>query len=177
MRFLALAAAALLAAAPAAAQDPATQPPAAPVVQAADDGLSGTRVRVTAPNFLPATLQGTVTAYRHDGLWVASEATGDTVMLPLRAISRLDEFAGGSAGSTAWYRGRWGAFIGAGLGLVAGPATAQLTGRGVGESALLGGAIGLGTGFAIGAAWGASSPRDRWTWTMQPWGYDPTLRP
>ena len=164
MRIFALAAAALLLAAPA-------------VAQQAADGLTGTRVRVTAPNFLRVPLTGTVTSYRQDGLTVAAEATGDTVLLPLRAISRLDKFAGGSAGSSAWYRGRVGAFIGAGLGLVAGPLTAKLTDRGMGESALIGGAVGLGGGFALGAAMGAASPRERWTWTMQPWGYDPNLRP
>ncbi len=180
MRFSTFAAAAaLLVAIPAAAQDPAPQPPVAPApaAQTANDGLTGTRVRVTAPNFLPAPVTGIVTAYRQDGLTVASEGTADTVLLPLRAISRLDKYAGGSRGSTAWYRGRWGAFIGLGLGLVAGPATAQLTDRGMGESALLGGAIGLGSGFVIGTATGAASPKERWTWTMQPWGYDPSLRP
>ncbi|HEX6041453.1 hypothetical protein [Longimicrobium sp.] len=155
----------------------APRPQATVAAPAVRDGLTGTRVRVTSPNFLPAPLQGTVTSYRQEGLSVRSEATGDTVLLPLRSITRLDKFAGGSAGSTAWYRGRLGAFIGAGLGLVVGPATAKLTDRGMGESALLGGAIGLGTGFTVGAIWGASSPRERWSWTMQPWGYDATLRP
>jgi hypothetical protein len=163
MRILTIAAAALLLAAPAAAQQ---QP----------DGLTGTRVRVTAPNFLPAPFPGTVVSYTQQGLGVAGEA-GDTVVLPLRAISRLDKFAGGSAGSTAWYRGRLGAFIGAGLGLVTAPLVAELTDRGIGESAILGGAVGLGAGFTVGAVMGAASPRERWTWTMQPWGYDPTLRP
>ena len=138
------------------------------VAQEANDGLTGARVRVTAPNFLPAILQGTVTSYRQDGLSVASEATGDTVVLPLRAIQRLDTFAGGSAGSTAWFQGRIGAFIGLGLGLVATPLTAKLTDREMGESALLGGAIGLGTGFTLGAVLGAAAPRERWTWTVQP---------
>lgn len=165
MRIFRLAAlSALLLAAPAAAQE-------------ANDGLTGTRVRVTAPNFLPAPLTGIVTAYRQEGLSVAAEATGDTVLLPLRAISRLDKFAGGSRGSTAWYRGRWGAFIGGGLGLVSAPLIAKLTDRDMGESAMLGGAIGLGTGFTLGFTFGAASPRERWTWTMQPWGYDPSLRP
>lgn len=151
---------------------------AAPVAaQQASDGLTGTRVRVTAPQFLPAPLTGTVTAYRQEGLSVLGETSGDTVLLPLRAISRLDRFAGGSAGSTAWYRGRMGAFIGAGLGLIAGPLLAKVTDRGMGESALMGGAAGLGAGFTVGALYGAASPRERWTWTMQPWGYDPTLRP
>lgn len=180
MRINALAAAAaFLIAMPAAAQETATQPADVPTAAAprVNDGLTGTRVRVTAPNYLPEVLQGTVTSYRQDGLSVASEATGDTVLLPLRAISRLDKYAGGSRGSTAWYRGRWGAFLGAGLGLVAAPLTARLTDREMGESAMIGGAIGLGTGFALGAAMGAGAPRERWTWTMQPWGYDPTLRP
>jgi hypothetical protein len=165
MRIPALVAAALLLAAPAAAQQPSS------------DGLTGTRVRVTAPHFLPAPLQGTVVSYTQAGLGVTADSTADTVMLPLRAISRLDRFAGGSAGSTAWYRGRLGAFIGAGLGLVAGPLLAKVTDQGMGESALIGGVAGLGTGFVIGAAWGASAPRERWTWVVQPWGYDPTLRP
>lgn len=163
MRIASLALAAALFALPAAAQQ-------------TSDGLTGTRVRVTAPNFLPAPLQGTVTSYRQEGLTVAGES-GDTVLLPLRAISRLDKFAGGSAGSTAWYRGRWGAFIGAGLGLVSAPLIAKATDRSMGESAIMGGAIGLGAGFTVGAVLGAASPRERWTWTMQPWGYDPGLRP
>jgi hypothetical protein len=179
------AAAAFFVAVPTAAQEPAPQPPAVPAPAAstaapaprANDGLTGTRVRVTAPNFLSAPVTGIVTAYRQEGLAVATEGTADTVMLPLRSISRLDKFAGGSRGSTAWYRGRWGAFIGAGLGLVVGPATAKLTDREMGESAMLGGAIGLGSGFVIGALTGAAAPRERWTWTLQPWGYDSTLRP
>jgi hypothetical protein len=145
--------------------------------QQAADGLTGTRVRVTAPNFLPAPVTGIVTAYREEGLSVATEGTADTVLLPLRSISRLDKYAGGSRGSTAWYRGRWGAFIGGGLGLVSMPLIAKVTDLSMGESAAVGGAIGMGTGLTIGLAWGASSPRERWTWTMQPWGYDPSLHP
>lgn len=152
------------------------------IAQEATDGLTGTRVRVTAPNFFPAPIQGTVTAYTQQGLTVAREDTAAdsaavTVTVPLRAVSRLDRYAGGSASSTAWYRGRIGAFIGAGLGLIAGPLSAKLTDRGMGESALLGGGLGLVSGFTVGAVIGASSPRERWTWAMQPWGYDPTLRP
>lgn len=145
--------------------------------QRSPDGLTGTRVRVTAPNFLPAPVTGIVTAYRQEGLSVAAEGTADTVLLPLRAISRLDKFAGGSRGSTAWYRGRWGAFIGGGLGLLATPLIARTTDRSMGESAAIGGAIGLGTGLTLGLAFGAAAPRERWTWTIQPWGYDPSLRP
>lgn len=166
MRKITLAAlAAFLLAAPAAGQN------------GGSDGLTGTRVRVTAPQFLPERLTGTVLAYTREGLLVRDEASGDSVRLPLRAVSRLDKFAGGSAASTAWYRGRVGAFVGGGLGAIAGPLLARVTGKGMGESALLGGAIGLGTGFTVGAVYGAASPRERWTWTLQPWGYDPALRP
>lgn len=145
--------------------------------QQAQDGLTGTRVRVTAPNFFPAPVQGTVTSYTQQGLVIAREDGADSVSVPLRAVLRLDRFAGGSASSTAWYRGRAGAFIGAGLGLIIGPISAKLTDRGMGESALLGGALGLTAGFTVGAIYGASSPRERWKWVVQPWGYDPTLRP
>lgn len=151
---------------------------AAPLAaQQANDGLSGTRVRVTAPNFIPAPVTGTVAAYTQQGIVVVDEVTGDSIRLPLRAVSRLDEFAGGSAASTAWYRGRLGAFVGAGLGLIAGPVLSKVNGGDMVQNTLLGGGVGLVSGFTVGAIWGASSPRERWKWTMQPWGYDPALRP
>lgn len=165
MRILALAAlAALLIATPAASQRQS-------------DGLSGTRVRVTAPNFIPEPVTGTVASYTQGGLVVVDEVTGDSIRLPLRSVSRLDKFAGGSAASTAWYRGRLGAFIGAGLGLIAGPVLSKVTGGDMAENTLIGGAVGMTAGFTIGAIAGAAAPRERWTWTIQPWGYDPSLRP
>ncbi|HEU4885999.1 MAG TPA: hypothetical protein VFT45_27425 [Longimicrobium sp.] len=145
--------------------------------QQQSDGLSGTRVRVTSPHFLPAPVTGTITSYTLQGIVVVDEVTGDSILLPLRSVTRLDKFAGGSAASTAWYRGRVGAFIGAGLGLVGGPLVAKVMDRDLGEMALIGGVSGLVTGFTVGAITGAAAPRDRWTWTIQPWGYDPTLRP
>jgi hypothetical protein len=164
MRTLTLAAlAALLLATPAAAQRP--------------DGLTGTRVRVTAPNFIPAPVTGTVTAYTQQGIAVTDELTGDTIVLPLRSVARLDEFAGGSAASTAWYRGRVGAFVGAGLGLIAGPLLARVVDREMGEMAIIGGGAGMVGGFVVGAVTGAAAPRERWKWTLQPWGYDASLRP
>lgn len=145
--------------------------------QQASDGLSGTRVRVTSPNFIPAPVTGTVSAYTREGIAVVDELTGDTIVLPLRSVSRLDEFAGGSAASTAWYRGRMGAFIGAGLGLISGPVLSKVNGGDMARNTLLGGAVGMTAGFAVGAVTGAASPRERWKWTLQPWGYDPNLRP
>jgi hypothetical protein len=165
MRVLALAAlAALLVVTPATAQRQS-------------DGLSGTRVRVTAPNFIPAPVTGTVASYTQQGIIVVDEVTGDSIRLPLRSVSRLDEFAGGTAASTAWYRGRIGAFIGAGLGLVTGPVLSKVIGGDMAENTLLGGAVGMTGGFVVGAVTGAAAPRERWKWTMQPWGYDPSLRP
>ncbi|HEU0299614.1 MAG TPA: hypothetical protein VFR37_09175 [Longimicrobium sp.] len=166
MRILPLAALAALAlTAPAAAQ------------QTPDDGLSGTRVRVTAPNFLPATVTGTVASYTQAGIVVVDEFSGDSILLPLRSVSRLDTYAGGSAAGSAWYRGRVGAFIGAGMGLIAGPLLAKTVDKDMVEATLLGGAIGLGAGFTVGAVYGAATPRERWKWVIQPWGYDPSLRP
>lgn len=145
--------------------------------QQRSDGLSGTRVRVTSPNFIPEPVTGTVASYTQQGIVVVDEVTGDSILLPLRSVSRLDRFAGGSAASTAWYRGRVGAFVGAGLGLIAGPLLAKVVDREMGEMAFIGGGAGLVSGFAVGAIVGAAAPRERWTWTIQPWGYDATLRP
>lgn len=165
MRVFALAAlAAFLISVPAAAQQRA-------------DGLSGTRVRVTSPNFIPAPVTGTITSYTQQGIVVVDEVTGDSILLPLRSVTRLDKFAGGSAASTAWYRGRVGAFIGAGLGLIAGPLLAKVVDKEMGEMAFIGGGVGLISGFTVGAITGAAAPRERWTWTIQPWGYDASLRP
>jgi hypothetical protein len=180
MRTFALAAlAAFMIAAPATAQqtDSATAPRVATATSRPSDGLTGTRVRVTSPNFIPAPVTGTVTAYTQQGITVRDEATGDSVFLPLRSVSRLDKFAGGTAAGTAWYRGRMGAFIGAGLGLIAGPLLARVVDRDMGEMAFIGGGAGLVSGFAIGAIAGAAAPRERWKWVIQPWGYDSTLRP
>ncbi|HEX5871484.1 MAG TPA: hypothetical protein VFY65_13755 [Longimicrobium sp.] len=141
------------------------------------DGLSGTRVRVTSPNFIPAPVTGTITSYTQRGIVVVDEVTGDSILLPLRSVTRLDKFAGNSAASTAWYRGRVGAFVGAGLGLIAGPLLAKVVDKDMGEMAFIGGGAGLVSGFAVGAIAGAAAPRERWTWTIQPWGYDATLRP
>jgi hypothetical protein len=149
--------------------------PAAAQQQA--DGLSGTRVRVTSPNFIPAPVTGTVTSYTQQGIVVVDEVTGDSILLPLRSVTRLDKFAGGTAASTAWYRGRVGAFVGAGLGLIAGPLLAKVVDKDMAEMAMIGGGAGLVSGFTVGAITGAAAPRERWSWVIQPWGYDATLRP
>jgi hypothetical protein len=167
-RLLSIAAAAAVLALAAALPAHAQQP---------DDGLTGKRVRVTAPNFADQRVVGTVTAYTDQRLVVTEDETGEVFEFPLRAVSRLDPFMGGSSGSTAWYRGRLGAFIGSALGLVGGAALG-FTGDGDPlRSTLIGGAVGLGAGATAGALHGAAFPRERWGWVMNPWGYDPELRP
>lgn len=165
MRTLRIAALLLALAAPAAAQE------------APDEGMTGRRVRVTAPNYAQHRVTGTVTAYDDRRLVVAEDSTGTVYEFPLRAVSRLDPYMGGSAGSTAWYRARFGAFLGAAVGLIAGAAIGSTGDGDMVRPALVGGAIGLGGGAALGAAYGAAAPRERWGWVMSPWGYDPELRP
>ena len=145
--------------------------------QPGGDGLTGTRVRVTAPNFAEGRVVGTVTAYDESGLQVVEEATGTVYSFPLRAVSRLDPYRGGSRGSTAWYRGRFGAFLGASVGLLAGAGIATTGDGNMVRETVIGGAVGMGAGAVLGALHGAAFPRDRWGWVMNPWGYDPELRP
>jgi hypothetical protein len=155
---------ALAAAAPLQAQEP-------------DDGLTGTRVRVTAPNFADDRVVGTVTVYNDQRLVLTEEETGEVYEFPLRAVARLDPFMGGSRGSTAWYRGRLGAFVGGAVGLIAGAGMGAAGDGDMVRSTLIGGAVGLGAGGVLGAVTGAAAPRERWGWVMSPWGYDPELRP
>lgn len=145
--------------------------------QQPDDGMTGRRVRVTAPNFAPHRVVGTVTAYTDQRLVVAEDGTGEVFEFPLRSVQRLDPFMGGGSGSTAWYRGRLGAFVGGAIGLIAGAAVGSAGDGGMVGPTLIGGAIGVGVGGTVGAVHGAVFPRERWGWVMGPWGYDPELRP
>ena len=153
----------------------AASPPAH--AQERGDGLTGTRVRVTAPNFAEDRVVGTVTAYDESGLQVVEEATGTVYSFPLRAVSRLDPYRGGSRGSTAWYRGRFGAFLGGSIGLLAGAGIGTTGDGNMVRPTIAGGLVGLGVGATVGALHGAAFPTDRWGWVMNPWGYDPELRP
>jgi hypothetical protein len=145
--------------------------------QQADDGLTGTRVRVTAPHFAPERVTGVVTEYNDQRLQVTADGTGEVYVFPLRSVQRLDPFMGGSRGSTAWYRARVGAFLGAAVGFLAGAAIGTTGDSNMVRPTLVGGAIGLGTGATVGALFGAAFPSERWGWVMNPWGYDPELRP
>jgi hypothetical protein len=163
LRTLIVALAALLLAAPATAQERA-------------DNLTGRRVRVTAPNFLDERVTGVVTSFTHERLVLRAEDNGRQYRLPLKAISRLDPFKGDSPASTAWYRGRFGAFVGASLGAMLSPAIVKITGQSFGQALLISGGTGLITGATAGAVYGYRNPEERWGWVMNPWGYDPELR-
>jgi hypothetical protein len=149
----------------------------ASAAQAKPDRLSGTRVRVTAPNFLDHRITGTVTSFTADGLVVREEVTGTEYDLPLHSIARLDPFKGGSPRSTAWYRGRVGAFLGGGLGAIAGALIGKASPYPFGQTIALSAAVGLVGGGSVGAMAGALYPAERWGWAMSPWGYDRSLRP
>jgi hypothetical protein len=153
--------------------------PAPLASQAATDGLTGSRVRVTAPNFADHRVVGVVSRYTDTRLEVTEEATDSVYVFPLRAISRLDPYKGGSAGSTAGYRASFGAFLGGALGLLGGAVLASVGDgeRNAAVTVVLGGAAGAGGGAALGALTGAAFPSERWGWVMSPWGYDPALRP
>jgi hypothetical protein len=145
--------------------------------QQREDNLTGSRVRVTAPNFLEDRVTGTVTSFTHERLVIQSESTGRRYTLPLRAVSRLDPFRGDSPASTAWYRGRLGAFIGGSLGAILAPAIVKISDQSIGQAIAMSGVTGLVTGATVGAVYGWRNPEERWSWVMSPWGYDPKLRP
>lgn len=145
--------------------------------QEREDKLTGTRVRVTAPNFLDDRVTGEVTSFTHERLVIRAESTGRQYTLPLKAVSRLDPFKGDSPASTAWYRGRLGAFIGASLGAIIAPAIVKISDQSIGQAIAMSGATGLVTGATVGAVYGWRNPVERWSWVTNPWGYDPELRP
>jgi hypothetical protein len=141
------------------------------------DPLTGKRVRVTAPNFLDHRVTGVVSSFTAKGLVVEEEGTGTAYTMPLHAVARIDPFRGDGPASTAWYRGRLGGFVGAGLGLIAGAFVSQVSPHGFGTTVALSGAAGLAAGGLVGGVSGALRPAPRWSWVMNPWGYDPGLKP
>lgn len=145
------------------------------------DAWTGSRVRVTAPNFLDQRITGTVSSINHDAISLRDEVTGEAYKIPLQAIARLDRFKGDSRANTAWRRARFGAFVGGSAGLVAGPFLAKADGLmgdlSFGQSLTVSTAAGLVGGAAVGAVLGALFPSEHWDWSIRPWGYDANLRP
>jgi hypothetical protein len=135
---------------------------------AQDHQLLGARVRITAPSILRDKFTGVVTQYDTAHLAVRDTVTGTEQSFPLHSILFLEISkgrggnVGGRAGLLAFVMGGIGAIVGA----VAHPY------KDVGPSAAIGGAGGALLGAGIGAAWGASAPRERWSWVVRPFGYD-----
>ncbi|HSU17996.1 hypothetical protein [Longimicrobium sp.] len=136
--------------------------------------LLDARVRVTAPPVRPDKVTGQVTRFDTAQLVVRDEATGTEQSFPLHSIQLLEISRGRTAGGSAASRAGLLAFVGGGLGAIAGlliPGEGSAGGR----IALFGGG-GAVVGGAIGAAWGSSAPRERWEWAVRPFGYDPSAR-
>jgi hypothetical protein len=132
--------------------------------------LLGSRVRVTAPGIAPGKVTGVVTQFDTARLAVRDTATGAEQSFPLHSILFLEVSKGSSRGGSVGKRAGLMAFILGGLGAIGGAAAHPY--KDVGPSAALGGAAGLVLGAGIGAAWGASAPRERWEWSVRPFGYD-----
>jgi hypothetical protein len=137
--------------------------------------LLGARVRVTAPPVRPDAVTGVVTRYDADGLVVRDEATGTEQTFPLRSVSLLEISRGNSRGAHARQRATFLAFLGGGLGAIAGALIQPIKGVGASVAALGGGGALLG-GIA-GAAWGSSATGERWEMAVRPWGYRPDALP
>jgi hypothetical protein len=137
---------------------------------AQDRPLLGTRVRITAPAIVSSKFTGVVTRYDTAALAVRDSATGAEQTFPLHSILFLEISKGSSRGGSIGKRAGLMAFVMGGLGAIIGAVTHPY--KEVGPSAALGGAGGALLGAGIGAAWGASAPRERWDWVVRPFGYD-----
>lgn len=133
--------------------------------------LLGSRVRITAPTVVPGKVTGQVTAFDSAQLVVHDSVSGVDQAFPLRSIQFLEISRGMSRHGSANQRAAVMAFVLGGLGAIGG-AVARPTSS-AGSSAALGGVGGALLGGAIGAAWGTSTPRERWEWSVRPFGYDP----
>ena len=144
---------------------------AADAASAQQRQLLGSRVRVTAPSVVREKVTGQVTAFDSAGLVVHDSIRGVDQAFPLRSILFLEISQGTTRRGSANSRAALMAFALGGLGAIVG-AVAHPT-KSVGASAGLGGLGGALIGGAIGAGWGASTPRERWEWSVRPFGYDP----
>jgi hypothetical protein len=135
--------------------------------------LLDARVRVTAPPIRPDKVTGQVTQFDTAQL-VVRDSTGAEQSFPLHSIQLLEISRGRTTGGSAASRAGLLAFVGGGLGAIAGLVIPGEGGAG-GRVALFGGGGAL-LGGGIGALWGSSRPRERWEWAVRPFGYDPSAR-
>lgn len=141
------------------------------------DPLVGREVRVTAPNFAPEPVRGTVTAFDHQGLHVAVDSAGTQRLFPVRSVQRIDILQGRGRGATALRRARFYGFVGGALGAVAAPLVSRHLDMEIGTGvAVLGGGGAL-AGITLGVLSGNAAPREQWSWQISPWGYDRNLKP
>ena len=137
---------------------------------AQDHQLLGARVRITAPSIVRDKFTGVVTEYDTSHLTVRDTAAGTEQSFPLHSILFLEISKGSSRGGSVGKRAGLMAFVMGGLGAIVGAVAHPY--KDVGPSAAIGGAGGALLGAGIGAAWGASAPRERWDWVVRPFGYD-----
>lgn len=136
--------------------------------------LLDARVRVTAPPIRPDKVTGQVTQFDTARLVVRDEATGAEESFPLHSIQLLEISRGRTTGGSAASRAGLLAFVGGGLGAIAGLVVPGEGSAGT-RIALFGGGGAL-IGAGIGALWGSSAPRERWEWAVRPFGYDSSVR-
>jgi len=135
--------------------------------------LLDARVRVTAPPIRRDKVTGQVTQFDSAQL-VVRDSTGAEQSFPLHSIQLLEISRGRTVGGSAASRAALLAFVGGGLGAIAGlviPSEGN-----AGTRVALFGAGGALLGGGIGALWGSSTPRERWEWAVRPFGYDPSAR-
>lgn len=133
--------------------------------------LLGSRVRVTAPSVMREKVTGQVVAFDSARLVVHDSIAGVDQPFPLRSILFLEISRGMSRHGSANSRAGLMAFVVGGLGAIVGAVAHPA--KSVGTSAAMGGLGGAVIGGAIGAGWGTSAPRERWEWSVRPFGYDP----
>jgi len=136
--------------------------------------LLGSRVRVTAPNITPEKVTGNVTAFDTAQLVVHDSVTGADQAFPLHSIQFLEISQGNTRRGSAGQRAAVLAFTLGGLGAIGGALGHPYKGE-VGTSAAIGGGAGVALGALLGALWGTSTPRERWEWSVRPFGYDPRV--
>ncbi|MBA2683318.1 MAG: hypothetical protein H0U66_02335 [Gemmatimonadaceae bacterium] len=125
------------------------------------------RVRLTVPNrFVPSKRIGSIYAVRNDSLGLRTDGSGDTVMLAMSDISRLEVSRGRHASFSHGLL--YGALVGGGIGVVGGAAigagshcSGQCFGAGPGAGALILGVTGVVVGGVLGGVIGALHKSER----------------
>lgn len=124
---------------------------------------TGDEVRVHAPSIRTSRIRGTVVLYQGSTLDLRERGTGAMVSIPVTDIRALARNEGVHRGASSWRMARFGGFVGAAGGLVAGPliATADADGD-VGATMAISGLAGTVGGAALGALVGAVFATDQW---------------